>query len=604
MKKSILLAGFTALMSGAALNAQVTIGMNKSPESFSVLELISNNARGLRLPRLTTSQRNTVQATPEFIAEKTDKAIGLTIFNITTGCVETWNGTFWISKCADCDVPAPSQTSMVLANTEQGNITVGDYPQFRFYAAATGGEPLADSTVLVAGTYYISAFGDLYCESSRTPLSVTFANPTTDIPIGQGGSSWGTIKWVGAFWKDDQTGERIIASTSSGNWVAEIYEENGSGSWLTLDKNGGFDPNLWKANPGDAENYQLPATRITSISGSGNILFRIGAMSKNTNADATYDTGNKPRYAKVLVSINNGTPSAIYCRQGHSADYVFSPSDNINGGAGSGGSRNLAAKFSPYNLTDHDLTESVLSHKTSINGGKFVDFPTQAGAFWQWGTDKSNSGYNTYLRMAYHPANPPGTIFGWDKDYIYPSSCDTWDKFTGNDRLETCPSGWRRPMAGDTTSLHNSTLTPANTSELMQSLFYITFDGSSINNNNNNYRSFGYYADGYFDRRPIVTAVGNNAAGNSAVSASTKAVAYTGILYTHPTTNASLFTPATGYRHDTEDGKLNGAGSVGRNWSSSAANADNVWYLDFDRSSSNQNSANRSDGFAVRCVKE
>jgi hypothetical protein len=36
MNKFVFTMGFTALMSGAALNAQVTIGYDKSPEPFSI----------------------------------------------------------------------------------------------------------------------------------------------------------------------------------------------------------------------------------------------------------------------------------------------------------------------------------------------------------------------------------------------------------------------------------------------------------------------------------------------------------------------------------------------------------------------------------------
>jgi formylglycine-generating enzyme required for sulfatase activity len=42
-------------------------------------------------------QRNDLQAT--FGSEITDKALGLQIFNISTKCVETWNGVEWIQQC-------------------------------------------------------------------------------------------------------------------------------------------------------------------------------------------------------------------------------------------------------------------------------------------------------------------------------------------------------------------------------------------------------------------------------------------------------------------------------------------------------------------------
>jgi len=99
-KKRIFLTGVIALMMCGitTMNAQVTIGEDKAPQPFSVLELISKNTLGLRLPHLTTDQRNKI-TTDEFKANKL--AEGLTIFNITTKCVNVWNGKVWIEKCAD-----------------------------------------------------------------------------------------------------------------------------------------------------------------------------------------------------------------------------------------------------------------------------------------------------------------------------------------------------------------------------------------------------------------------------------------------------------------------------------------------------------------------
>jgi len=79
-------------------SAQVTIGSGAAPHSFSVLELISNQA-GLRLPQMTTAQRTAMTNTAEFQAEAQDAALGLKIFNIETRCVDVWNGYAWISFC-------------------------------------------------------------------------------------------------------------------------------------------------------------------------------------------------------------------------------------------------------------------------------------------------------------------------------------------------------------------------------------------------------------------------------------------------------------------------------------------------------------------------
>ena len=83
---------------GAFLNAQVTIGADKVPEYFSILELRSNGNNGLRLPQIATIFEREAIST-EYGEEP--EMMGLTIFNMETLCVETWNGAKWISICAD-----------------------------------------------------------------------------------------------------------------------------------------------------------------------------------------------------------------------------------------------------------------------------------------------------------------------------------------------------------------------------------------------------------------------------------------------------------------------------------------------------------------------
>ena len=84
----------------ASLGAQVTIGADAAPHSFSVLELVSKYRTssetygGLRLPQLTTAQRDglgDLKSVPE--------GYGLMIYNTTINCVEYWNSKKWVSLC-------------------------------------------------------------------------------------------------------------------------------------------------------------------------------------------------------------------------------------------------------------------------------------------------------------------------------------------------------------------------------------------------------------------------------------------------------------------------------------------------------------------------
>lgn len=98
MKKCIL--AFLWLLSiTSRVFCQVTIGEDKAPESFSVLELIGNN-KGFRLPQLTTSQRDAIT---DVAFKANTNAQGLMIFNLTCKCVEVWNGSQWISFFANGD---------------------------------------------------------------------------------------------------------------------------------------------------------------------------------------------------------------------------------------------------------------------------------------------------------------------------------------------------------------------------------------------------------------------------------------------------------------------------------------------------------------------
>ena len=76
------------------LKAQVEIGNQTAPQKFSLLELTTEKIKaGLRLPQLTTDQRNALVANPNDVAK------GLTIYNTDTNCVDFWNGSEWISLC-------------------------------------------------------------------------------------------------------------------------------------------------------------------------------------------------------------------------------------------------------------------------------------------------------------------------------------------------------------------------------------------------------------------------------------------------------------------------------------------------------------------------
>ncbi|MDH6307185.1 hypothetical protein M2451_002419 [Dysgonomonas sp. PFB1-18] len=96
----LLLSIFLIICGSTNVKAQVTIGDGTPPQDFSVLEISTAETKGgLRLPQLTTTQRNSLSLPTISEDNKKERAKGLAIFNTETKCFEFWNSMEWISLC-------------------------------------------------------------------------------------------------------------------------------------------------------------------------------------------------------------------------------------------------------------------------------------------------------------------------------------------------------------------------------------------------------------------------------------------------------------------------------------------------------------------------
>lgn len=440
-----------------------------------------------------------------------------------------------------------------------------------------------------------------------TPSDVA-VNITQAFTITGGGTVIPGNTYVGAFWRAEQTGERLIRiatpSGAHGAWSAQVYEYGDFAAGdIVFSTDPSADGNVWTASENvDMNNTTNDAAYSVAgndafVSGTttagGYIFFRIGLKSK-WSSNPAYNADTKPaRYAVVVISYNNNTKyQKLFLRQGHEADYLMRPGDPNSSGAAIADNRSYARKFTPYNLTAEGYrseTSSAASIQLNPRGGTFTNYPSQAGAFFQW----ANA---TNIRYAYNPTNPTGAVSGWQNNY--PS---TYWNTLGADH-ETCPPGYHRPTDGIITG---NTAGNAASSEMRQSLWRNP-QTSATNNLDNSV--WGYYADGFFDRRQIVSSVGTNPTAATAVAVNTVNAAYIGRLFfnSDPASlnyNASLFVPAAGYRSYT-DGQLFTAGSSGYYWSSSALSTTYGWSLNVYSGYAGQGGADRSFGLAVRCVRE
>ena len=361
------------------------------------------------------------------------------------------------------------------------------------------------------------------------------------------------IPYAGAFWKDNQTGERLIRIPrnewlAGQKWSATVIEGE---EWIRLDPNMTNDPNVgWLGgneaavdngnDPGFDERHQV-VSDATWVGGkvseavytgpapeddSHGIFFRIGLTGTNP-------TPGTPRYGVIVLRYEKGSTMRyrrIFIRQGEDADYVYEPSQE----------RPLALKIPPYNLTAPEFNGAGKGPELQITNVRpdgeptratFTDYPSQAGAHFYWG--KSSSGV-----MAFNPTPEP---YDW-RNHPGIEILGLWS--LTHEKAESCPEGYRRPYDGTSDYFRNGgsqSMPNFSDSELVQSL---TVSTAAKNSNGVD----GFYADGFSDRRRVVDPQGWSPKAGTAIGFGNSAVAYLGRVYFNPTTGASLFFPYAGTR--------------------------------------------------------
>jgi hypothetical protein len=326
---------------------------------------------------------------------------------------------------------------------------------------------------------------------------------------------------LGAFWRAEQTGERILRFTNItganiGDWTASlVWMDNkwASGDivldtelldFTSLSNRGiNFSTVIPNGSISDAEDYQLSGSALSvsgTVASGGEIIFRIGLKSNF----ATYHEFNNPaRYAVVLLSYNlNGTPKhqKIFLRQGQGADNVSNVTSPLN---------YTAVKWSPYNVGNYN-------NQNQYGFNKIVDFPTKAGYYYPWGYGASTT---PFPYSPYDPVSPE-----------WVPSATPWNYALG----DACPAGYKVPsgIGSETSSQQRDWDSLAKLSDAAVDVEY------------------GNYADGFYDRRMIESVVSIFGFGliYGRVSEGNSNVAYIGNLAFNTTTNASLFFPSAGFR--------------------------------------------------------
>ena len=194
--------------------------------------------------------------------------------------------------------------------------------------------------------------------------------------------------FVGAFWRYNETTERIIRMDNTGYWEAFVLCTDSQWDEEDIMVDGLAEGNPTKqgvAISGDP--LQMIDTQ-TYVYGSGDISFRLGLTTSTV-----LDSANaKPRYAFVLLRYDNYTKNhLIYLRQGEAADSIIG-----------------STRFAPYNI--------------GTAAYEFIDYPSKVGGYKQWSTDTD----------------------------IYIASGDGGPTTVDTDTIaNVCPNGYRVPTADE-----------------------------------------------------------------------------------------------------------------------------------------------------------
>lgn len=423
-------------------------------------------------------------------------------------------------------------------------------------------------------------------------------------------TSFEEMPWVGIYYTKTQKGERIISSQNTGKWEATVeYPAAGADAFVLLTLTPTSDQKIWSESCEDAEQYEITSGH-QSISAVGRIYFRVGLTSKTTDN----------RYARIKLETEKGF-HYIYIRQGETADALMRVGDqgyNINADGSLGASitrstsniSSFAVGGVNYNYGSPSggsaLTnqQSLYGYGTSTMSTAINTlYPTKGTLFFCWnvynGSGTGSNSSNKYTTYGFHPNNPWG---GAISPYPYTSKVtpsNTWNTAVYRD---VCPSGYKHPT--------------------VDQLRYSLFQNVSVKAADDNYANitnpdaqnynWGYYADGYFDRREIRSVesfTGTETiktipcvAGNGAN------MAYNGLLFYNPVSYASLFFPANGYRKS-NDGTLCMPGLGGCIWTQSSTTAEKKQGLQFSLINGNLDCRMVTDihpaqGSTVRCIKK
>lgn len=363
IKYIILISFFTLLANG--ITAQITVGSLKDPEPFSILE-IDGKWGGMKIPKIQESDKTAMEGL--FNAESD----GLIVFNETSGKIEFWNGSEWITftnnLIADNGLTAIVDT-LKLGGDLTNPVTELDLDNFNLNIKNSSASELAiNDTMVVVNNRIVSILPatkfsvndtvidirDKYVDlrpasfsvnddafsmsgPGRTSINGSFALKdgtentgyllTTDE---NGNASWGALRPMGSISTGALKNDVPFASTSVNITLSSITLT--PGQWLIMARYTG------RMNPSMAGMYHWitlssRSTNIGSASDTGYSSIGMTGMNPEARTAGTgvysYSTPSIVHY----VNITQETEFAIFAGTSNSTTLASQTSSDYGGGS-------------------------------------------------------------------------------------------------------------------------------------------------------------------------------------------------------------------------------------------------------------------------------
>jgi hypothetical protein len=343
----------------------VTIGSQNSPDPSAVLEVVSQQ-QGFLPPRLTTTQRDSIVA----------PAVGLTIINTTTQCLEVFFSGGWKQAVCNCNQP-PSTPSQI-----------------------TGSAAFCPNQTGLTYSVVSSPDASSYTWSVPAGAQITAGQGANSITVSMG-SSGGTVSVLAVNTCGSSTSSTLSVSPAqptaafsplSGNLNSSVNFTAGSGyatySWTFQ---GGTPATSTAANPQVVWNvagaYQV-TLKVTDANGCADSLAQSVTISTCPSFSATFTTCGQTghagptqsqcnaAYGSSVVTLINGIQQWVVPQ---TATYRIQAAGARGGGSAPGNGAVMAGDFS---LTQGDVINILVGQNgTEVDGASTSSASGGGGTF-------------------------------------------------------------------------------------------------------------------------------------------------------------------------------------------------------------------------------